>query len=266
MTTDGNSSTRAQVSAMLTDEVRSALEELAPVGAPARGDEVQELRSRLIGLITGTGPGIQLQPIMHIQSSTQIGAEALARFPGSMPTSEWFRTADALGVSDDLELRILHEVVQRIGDRHNGFIGVNLSPRVLLDPRAIAALRSARDAELMVEITDQNVMPKMTVLRSRLDDLRNLGVRVAIHVSEFGVETMQLLMLARPDVIKLDPPMTAALAAGRIHSTVATNVFTYCRQEGVFVIAVGVESQDQLAPLLDAGVDAFQGFFLAPPR
>lgn len=255
-------STPANILATITDEARSALEELAPVDTPARGDEVQVLRDRLVGLITGTGPGIYLQPITHIQSGAQIGAEALARFPGSMPTAEWFRTADALGVSDDLELRILHEVVQRVDHRRSGFIGVNLSPRVLLDPRATDELRAARDAELVIEITDQNVMPKMTVLRSRLEEFRNLGVRVAIHVSEFGVETMQLLMLARPDVIKLDPPITAAIAAGRVQTTVAANFFTYCRQEGVFVVGVGVETRDQLESLQDAGVDAFQGFYV----
>lgn len=241
-------------------------DELARVDDPTRGLEVEMLRDRLVDLITGTGPGLILQPVVHIQSGAQVGAEALARFPGSMTTGEWFRTAHALGVGADLELRILHEVIGRLDRRPGGFVGVNLSPSVLLDPRSIELLARAADAELMIEITDQTVMPKLSVLRTRLDEVRQLGIRVAIHVSEFGLSTMQLLMIARPDVIKLDPPITAAVAAGRARSTTAENLFTFCRQEGVFVIAVGVETRQQLAALQDSGVDAYQGFVVHEGR
>jgi EAL domain-containing protein (putative c-di-GMP-specific phosphodiesterase class I) len=244
--------------------------ELVPYVAPPAGGaedetvlglEVEMLRDRLVDLITGTGPGILLQPVTHIQSGVQVGAEALARFPGSMTTAEWFHTAHAVGVGEDLELRILHEVVKRLDGRSPGFVGVNLSPTVLLDPRSNDILRVAGHAELVVEITDQTVMPKLSILRARLDEVRRLGVRVAIHVSEFGLATMQSLILARPDVVKLDPPITAAVAAGRAGSASAENLFRFCRQEGVFVVAVGVETRQQLDALQDAGVDAYQGFF-----
>lgn len=242
------------------DDLRVDLED------PARGHEVEMLRDRLVDLITGTGPGLILQPVIHIQSGAQVGAEALTRFPGSMSTADWFRTAHALGVGADLELRIAQEVIQHLDRRPAGFVGVNLSPGVLLDPRALGVLREAADAELVVEITDQTVMPKLSVLRSRLDELRRLGIRVALHVSEFGVATMQLLTLARPDVIKLDPPLTAAVTAGRARTTAAENLFTVCRQEGVFVVAVGVETRQQLEVLQHAGVDAYQGHFVAAGR
>ena len=242
------------------DDLRVDLED------PARGHEVEQLRDRLVDLITGTGPGLILQPVIHIQSGAQVGAEALTRFPGSMSTADWFRTAHALGVGADLELRIAQEVIQHLDRRPAGFVGVNLSPGVLLDPRALGVLREAADAELVVEITDQTVMPKLSVLRSRLDELRRLGIRVALHVSEFGVATMQLLTLARPDVIKLDPPLTAAVTAGRARTTAAENLFTFCRQEGVFVVAVGVETRQQLEVLQHAGVDAYQGHFVAAGR
>lgn len=227
---------------------------------PARGHEVQLLRDRLVDLITGTGPGLILQPVTHIQTRAQVGAEALARFPGAMSTADWFRTAHALGVGADLELRIVHEVIAHLDQRPAGFVGVNVSSSVLLDPRSMELLRRGSDAELMIEITDQTVMPKMSVLRTQLDEVRRLGIRVAIHVSEFGLSTLQTLMIARPDVVKLDPPITAAVAAGRTRSATADNLFTFCRQEGVFVVAVGVETRQQLVALQNSGVDAYQGF------
>ncbi|MFP5488623.1 MAG: EAL domain-containing protein [Acidimicrobiia bacterium] len=235
-------------------------DEIGDVGEAGNGSDVRVLRERMLDLIRGTGPGLILQPVVHIQSGAQVGAEALARFPGPMSTADWFRAAHALGVGADLELRILHDVVDHLDERPGGFVGVNLSPSVLLDPRSTDLLHRAADAELMIEITDQTVMPKLSILRTRLDEVRRLGVRVAIHVSEFSMSTLQSLMLAGPDVAKLDPPITAAVAAGRARSTTAESLFTFCRQEGVFVIAVGVETREQLAALQDSGVDAYQGF------
>jgi EAL domain-containing protein (putative c-di-GMP-specific phosphodiesterase class I) len=66
-------------------------------------------------------------------------------------------------------------------------------------------------------------------------------------------------MQLQPDVIKLAPDLTAALASGRVSSIAADNVFRYCRHEGVFMVAVGVEHHDQIGPLRDRGVDATQG-------
>lgn len=221
--------------------------------------EVGDVRERLAALIDGPGPGLVLQPVVHIQSGVQVGAEALARFPGPMPTAAWFRAAHDIDVGIDLELRILREVVQLLGDRVAGFVGVNLSPGAVLDARSTELLARAADAELVIEITDQTVVPKLSMLRARLDAVRQLGIRVAVHVSEFGPATTQLLTLSRPDVVKFDPVLTAALAGGRTEPALAADLFTFCRQEGVFVVAVGVETPDQLAALQHAGVDAYQG-------
>lgn len=244
---------------------RSVGDVLQDVIGDTGGADIAELRDRLADLIKGTGPSVTFQSITHIQSRADVGAEALARFPGSLPTAAWFRLAHALEVGADLELRILHEVVERLDDRPSGFVGVNLSPQALLDPRCMEILSRARGAELVIEITDQTVMPRMTLLKARLDEVRDLGIRIAVHVSEFGLDTLQTVMLARPDVVKLDPPITSALATGRARSTTADNFFTYCRQAGVFVVAVGIETREQLAELHDVGVDAFQGFFVLGP-
>lgn len=223
--------------------------------------ELAALRDRLITLIDGTGPGIVLQPVIHIQSGARVGAEALARFPGPMTTAEWFQTAHALGVGDDLELRIVHEVAEQIDHRTSGFIGVNISPSVLLDPRLIEILRVVNGPEVVLEITDQTAMPKLSILRARLDEVRGLGIRVAIHVSEFGRSTTRFLTVVRPDVVKLDPPATAALVAGHVDAAAASDLFRFCRREGVFVVAVGVQTRRQLEVLVDLGVDASQGPF-----
>jgi EAL domain-containing protein (putative c-di-GMP-specific phosphodiesterase class I) len=220
--------------------------------------DVDRLRRELAEIVATTGPSLVVEPIVHIQSRIEVGGEALARFPGSIGTREWFRIADAFGVKTDLELRIIADVAAQ-ATSSEGFLSANVSPETLFDPRCADVLQRQTGAELVLELTDHESVPKLTVLRRHLDELRNLGVRVAVHVSSFGVDTTRLLMLAAPDVVKLDPSLSAGLSHGAHDSTAASNFFAYCRHEGVFVVAVGVCSPNELAALHDRGVDAAQG-------
>jgi EAL domain-containing protein (putative c-di-GMP-specific phosphodiesterase class I) len=220
---------------------------------------VDLLRRRLSDLIGGTGPGLCLQPITHLHSGVEVGAEALARFPGPLSTADWFRTAHALDAGVDLELRMLHEVVEHLTGRANGFVGVNLSPSALLDARVLELLHRSGYTGLLIELTDQTVLPQPAVLRARIDEVRRLGIRIGIHASEFGVDTMQLLDLVSPDVVKLDPVLTGSIAAGRATSSTARSFLRHCNSTGVFLVSVGAESRQQLTVLKSAGVDAYQG-------
>jgi EAL domain-containing protein (putative c-di-GMP-specific phosphodiesterase class I) len=220
--------------------------------------DVDRVRRQLVEIVSTTGPTLVVEPIVHIQSRTEVGGEALARFPGAIGTREWFRIADAFGVKTDLELRIISDVAEQAAAA-DGFLSANVSPETLFDPRCAEVLQQRTGAELVLELTDHESVPKLTVLRRHLDDLRNLGVRVAVHVSAFGVDTTRLLMLAAPDVVKLDPSLSAGLSQGAHDSTAASNFFAYCRHEGVFIVAVGVSSPRELLALHDRGVDAVQG-------
>ena len=238
----------------------AALDRDAPIiegRAPLSEAEIDRLRQELYRLVSDTRPTVAVEPIVHIQSRTRVGGEALTRFPGSASTQEWFSTAEALGLKTELEMRIIEEVVCNTTVR-SGFISVNVSPATLLDPRCLPLLASADGAEVVVEMTDHESVPSLSLLRPHLDAIRDVGVRVAVHVSSFGTEITRLLMLTNPDVVKLDPPLSAAIVAGGHQTAAARNFFSYCRRHGVFIVAVGVGDND-LAKLHDAGADAVQG-------
>ncbi|MCB0965269.1 MAG: EAL domain-containing protein [Ilumatobacter sp.] len=238
----------------------AAIDDDTPIvagAAPLSEAEIDRLREELYRLVSDTRPTVAVEPIIHIQSRTRVGGEALARFPGSASTHEWFRTADALGLKTELEMRIIEEVV-RNSQTGRGFISVNVSPDTLLDPRCLPLLKSADGAELVVEMTDHESVPSLSLLRPHLDAIRDAGVRVAVHVSSFGTDITRLLMLTNPDVVKLDPPLSASIVAGGQQHASARNFFSYCRRHGVFIVAVGVGDGD-LPALHDAGADAVQG-------
>ncbi len=222
--------------------------------------QMAHLHEELVGLITLSKLRLDLQPMHDIATGGSLGVEALARFPGPLGTADWFRVAHALGLGHDVELRVLHEVVERASNGMPGMLAVNVSPQVVADPRLLGLLRQLGTDQLMIEITDQTSMPELSMLRSRLDEIRALGIRVAIHVGEFDPEALRTLLIAQPDVVKLRFDLTAALVAGHVDTTQTQNFFSCCRQAGVFIVAVGVETRHQRDVLERLGVDGYQGY------
>lgn len=232
-------------------------------------DVVTESESRLAGAtaasmhaqlhtIIATGPTLVVEPISHIQTRNRVGGEALARFPGPAGPLEWFQAAQSAGVRNDLELRILGDVIEQAAFA-SGFLAVNVSTDALLDPRCLSLLEVADGAELVIELTDTDSIGRTAELPRRLAAIRDLGVRLAVHVSTLDAETNRLVMQLEPDLVKLDPALSATLAMGGVDDAAAQSFKTYCRRYGVFVVAVGVQSEAELVTLHAAGADAVQG-------
>jgi EAL domain-containing protein (putative c-di-GMP-specific phosphodiesterase class I) len=232
-------------------------------GSVRADQDLDERRERFRETLLNTTPSIALDPVIHIESGSRVGFEALARFPGTGPTDGWFEAARAVGIGNDLELKTIVQVVERRTARKPGFLGVNVSAQALLDPRCITELRPAAGLELVVELTDQTALPKMSLLRTKLDELRELEIRIAVHVSEFSADANRLVRFAEPDIVKLNPPLTAALERPTSRSTERDAFLTHCRHTGIFVVAVGVERVGSLPMLELLGVDAAQGYLFS---
>jgi EAL domain-containing protein (putative c-di-GMP-specific phosphodiesterase class I) len=222
--------------------------------------DATRVHAELIDLIRGPNVRLDLEPIRHIGTGSCVGTEALARLPDTMTTAEWFRVAHALGLGNDLEMRVVDEVLQRPTGDGASLAGVNVSPQVIMDPRLLDMLRRFDTDQLVIEITDQTSTPEFGMLRARLAELRSLGIRIAVHVDDFSPESFRSLLVAEPDFVKLSPGLTHALAAGVVPTTQTENFFARCRRDGVFIVSVGIENDEQLRALEQCGVDAYQGF------
>lgn len=206
-------------------------------------------------------PTIVLEPVVHLQMGTEVGAEALSRFAGEQDPRAVFRVAHGRGLGVDLELRCLALVVDHLNatDRTGGgFVGVNLSAGALTDPRCLVLLERQPRHRLVIELTDQSDPTELALLRRRIEQVRDLGVRIALHV-EGSVDT-QAFSVIRPDMAKL--------RISRWHHGVHddSKLAQFLSRAGVFVIAVGVDRSSDIASLQSHGVDAAQGHLYGLPR
>jgi diguanylate cyclase (GGDEF)-like protein/PAS domain S-box-containing protein len=163
------------------------------------------------------------------------------------------RRAWSEGFSNDLVLSISLSNAQ--------FSMPNLVPEL---QRAISH-NQLSPRQLEVEVTESSLAHNLADAARQLQQLRNLGVRVALDDFGSGNCSLKMLRDLPIDTLKLDRHLIAQLPHSRGDATLARGVIDVCRGFGITVIAEGVETREQYAWLRDNGCELAQGFLIAKP-
>jgi EAL domain-containing protein (putative c-di-GMP-specific phosphodiesterase class I) len=122
---------------------------------------------------------------------------------------------------------------------------------------------SRLDPELLVcEITEAQAR-EAGVLTALMDEMRAMGIRIAIDDFGAGHSTVDRFQLVRPDFVKIDGGWFRGLQAqaARLFPLVVAGF----QELGAKVLVEGIETADELQEALDAGVDCLQ-VFIWPSR
>jgi EAL domain-containing protein (putative c-di-GMP-specific phosphodiesterase class I) len=149
-------------------------------------------------------------------------------------------------------------------------IGVNLSVKQLFHSDIISDVASALTAAelepdaLTLEITESVMMTDTQLAISRLNELRALGVRLAMDDFGTGYSSLSSLSMLPLDILKMDRSLLAAGAAP-VTSGLASAVLSLGETFDLEVVAEGIEYPEQSATLKELGCDTGQGFYFAKP-
>lgn len=221
---------------------------------------------------------VWFQPVYDRLEQTFSGCEALVRWQcedGSWVSPEAFvAVAEERGLISRLDQFVLDHAlavmarVQSVLGRAL-LLSVNVSPRLLRmrDDAAHAWLESALSAAtpLMVEITERVLVDDAASARPTLQTLTDSGVEVSID--DFGTGYSGLGYFSRFPirVLKVDRSFIAGIGQSETDERLIESILLMAERLGVRVIAEGVETEEQLAFLRDAGCDFLQGYLLARP-
>ena len=208
------------------------------------------------------------QPIVDLQRGVAVGYEALARFPGTGGSPpEWFAAARDLGLGERLDAVVLAgQLRARAALPPNCFLSVNVSPDTLASDtvqRAIAAQPSLQST--VIEVTEQAQVTDYDQLRDALATARDRGAMLAVDDAGAGYASLSHVMELRPEFIKLDRWLVmdcdidpAKRAALKMLGGLANSI-------DAWVVAEGIERQEELDVLVDMGIPLAQGFYLSRP-
>ena len=116
---------------------------------------------------------------------------------------------------------------------------------------------------LCLEITERQMVDDDPLVQRNLEQLRQLGVALAID--DFGTEYASFSYLRRlpVDVLKIDRSFITGVADTARDSAIVAGIVAMARALGIRTVAEGVETVEQATGLREVGVDEAQGWLWA---
>ncbi len=219
------------------------------------------------------------QPKISIATGRIVGVEALLRWQhpelGLLRPDRFIPLAEESGLIVPIGLWVLRTAcaTARLW-RENGMpmpVAVNLSARQFHDGRLVAdiagilAASGLAPGELELEITESTVMQNPEQAVALMDEIRRLGVRLAMDDFGIGYSSIGHLKRFPIDSLKLDRTFVRDLPEDINDVAITRAVIAMAHTLRIGVIAEGVERQAQLDLLRAEGCDEYQGYFCQPP-
>jgi EAL domain-containing protein (putative c-di-GMP-specific phosphodiesterase class I)/GGDEF domain-containing protein len=230
------------------------------------------------GLLAGQFT-LHYQPQADLDGTVR-GAEALLRWlhpeRGPVPPSEFIPFSESCGFIDPLSAWVLRRALRAAKElivKLPAFkMSVNLSPRQFRDPGLVDSILGALREEgcpgscLCVEVTESSALIDVAQAAETLQRLRDAGVKVALDDFGSGYASVGYLKQLPLDYVKLDRSLVQELGRRKDDERIAELVVSIAHQQGLIVIAEGVEDESQLEALRRVGCDQYQGYLMAKPQ
>jgi diguanylate cyclase (GGDEF)-like protein/PAS domain S-box-containing protein len=225
---------------------------------------------------------VRYQPIVELASGAILGMEALVRWRhprrGEVLPAEFIPLAEKTGLIVPLGKFVLRQACRQARSwqvENSGgellTISVNLSAAQLEDAGLIDAVRGALHesglppASLMLEITESVLVHDVEATTLRLQELKDLGVRLAIDDFGTGYSSLSYLRRFAVDTIKIDKSFVDGLGGTGPGLALAKSIVRLAHNLQLNTVAEGVEQPQQLARLAAMGCDEAQGYLFARP-
>lgn len=170
----------------------------------------------------------------------------------------------------DLDLQVIRlALAHQKNQTSKPLLSLNLSHSLLNDKASLdqllSALDSAQDANLAFEFSDlwavRDVQHTLTVMNR----FRDKGFKVGIDSFGSRFTEMQYLQTIQPDYIKLDGAFSRRIESDQQTQSYVNSVCELANALDVPVIAMAIESEQQLEAFKQVGIHYFQGYLFGTP-
>ncbi len=239
------------------------------------------LRGDLERAIADADIKVVYQPIVRLIGGEVVGFEALARWThperGPISPVEFVGIAEDTGMILPLGKLVLRTACEQLGRWRRANpgadwqISVNLSARQVLAPDLVEVVRETLasalldPASLVLELTESVLLVDSELVLRRLQQLKDLGVRIAIDDFGTGYSSLSYLQRVPFDILKIDRAFVSALRYEVPSTTLVRTIMDLGRTLGRTVVAEGIEDQIELDGLLELGCELGQGYHFGRP-
>ncbi|MGL4976976.1 MAG: EAL domain-containing protein [Cetobacterium sp.] len=224
------------------------------------------------------------QPKFNIKTKKVMGGESLARWSddklGFISPAEFIPIAENINLIHLVDYKIANETIKFVKDlKENNLVdenfklSFNLSMKTLERSdvvRKIKEFLEKNDASgkwLELEITESIFSTNLKTTLLKIDELKKLGLSLAMDDFTAGHSTVSLLPLLPLEVVKFDKGILDAI--GTKDNLVASNIYSalvrLVKDLNVAIVAEGIETEAQLLFLDNSNVKIGQGYIFSKP-
>ena len=243
-------------------------------------DQHIQLELRLRDAIEHSDFRLLYQPVMDLGSGATTGAEALLRLPmpdgGMLVPSQFLPAAEAAGLINRIGEWVAQEACRQHQEwREAGLppisIAINVAPQQFRQRSFIRYLansveRSGMDPScLQIELKESSVLEDVHETISALEEIRAIGIRVALDDFGVGYSSVRLLSSLPIDALKIDQSFVSRIGHDAKSQIIADTVLALGRTLNLQVVGEGIESEDIVDYLRGHGCNQAQGYYFSGP-
>ncbi len=226
------------------------------------------------------------QPIVTAVDGEIAGFEALVRWrhpeQGLLSPAHFISLAEETGLIVAIGLKVLEEAchslvsfrrqaVSSSRNREPLFMSVNLSPHQITEPGLVAETAHILEKTLVepswlkFEVTENVLIDDPAETVQVLDDLKALGLDLAVDDFGTGYSSLSYLHQFPIDVLKIDRSFVNAMLDDEGISKIVRGISSLARELGIDVVAEGVETEPEWQAVQELGCSYAQGYLFNRP-
>lgn len=219
------------------------------------------------------------QPIVSTVDGAIVAVEALSRWthPGRGPVSPavFIPAAERTGAVAELDQFVLREAARQVqtwsAECGPVKVSVNLSATRFAEPALVDLVATVLEdtglpaRQLQLEVTESAVIEDPGLAGRQVQQLRRLGVGVAIDDFGVGQASLGYLHTLGADTVKIDRSLITKIEDEPRTAQLLTGIVQLFRALDLDVVAEGVENAEQYAHVTAAGCQLVQGYYTGRP-
>ncbi len=223
---------------------------------------------------------VHYQPKYDVAQRYVSGLEVLARWHhverGHVSPAEFIPIAETNGLIHDLFAQVLDKTLRQLKAWHDqGYapirVSINISPSQLREPMLVPNILDTISAagvpssQIEIELTETSVIESPQRARIALGQLRDAGLSVSMDDFGTGYTSLALLAELPLDAVKIDRSFISAMSNSERSHAIVESVIRMAHTLKLWVVAEGVETEEQLAMLTRLGCNEIQGYLISRP-
>ena len=209
------------------------------------------------------------------------GFEALARMRDSdgnmISPADFIPVAEKIGVIDQVDMRVFELSMAFLSDVLRAkkdsdiIVSCNVSVRHLMKNNFIDEIKNiivkyqVPTSHVEIEITESIMIDSLEKALQRIDEIKEMGMKVAIDDFGTGYSSLSYLNNFPSDMLKIDKSFIDLMNTSESSKQYVATIVSIGHVLNLSVISEGVEDEAQIETLKEIGCDYIQGFVWGKP-